>query len=480
MCVLSEFYDMLNLRIVTSCAMMTLEAITVLFKRKIYEKFLAWKREACGTKALLVEGARRIGKSTVVEEFAKNEYKSYILIDFARASEDVKSYFQLYLNDLDTFYMLLSVQYGVQLYPRESIIIFDEVQLFPKAREAIKYLAADGRYDLIETGSLISIKENVKDIVIPSEERHIKMYPLDFEEFCWALNEKTMIQYIRDCFEKREPLERSIHEKAMLIFKQYLLVGGMPRSVVAFLEGRKDFGKADMEKRDILELYRSDMMKIKAQYRSKVLTIFDQIPGLLSRHEKRVVFNHIVEGSTAEQYEETFFWLSDSMVANECRRTNDPNVGLSLNESDTYIKCYMGDTGLLVSHAFDENELLEDEVYKQILAGKLGLNEGMLYENAIAQMLVANGHRLFFYTHYNEERHRNDIEIDFIISNNSKTKYKIYPIEVKSGVRYSVESLLRFKDKYKSRIGGCYIIHPKNLVVKDDILCIPPYMTICL
>jgi hypothetical protein len=460
--------------------MMMLEVIGMLFKRKIYEKFLNWKNETCGTKALLVEGARRIGKSTVVEEFAKNEYKSYILIDFAKASEDVKSYFQMYLNDLDTFYMLLSVQYGVQLYPRESIIIFDEVQLFPKAREAIKYLVADGRYDFIEIGSLISIKENVKDIVIPSEERHIRMYPLDFEEFCWALNEKPMIQYIQNCFEKREPLERSIHEKAMLVFKQYLLVGGMPKSVVVFLEGRKDFGKADLEKRDILELYRNDIMKIKAQYRSKVLAIFDQIPGLLSRHEKRVVFNRIVEGSTAEQYEETFFWLSDSMVANECRRTNDPNVGLSLNESDTYIKCYMGDTGLLVSHAFDENELLEDEVYKQILAGKLGLNEGMLYENAIAQMLVANGHRLFFYTHYNEEKRRNDIEIDFIISNNSKTKYKMYPIEVKSSARYSIESLLRFKEKYKSRIGGCYIIHPKNLAVKDDILCIPPYMTMCL
>ena len=452
----------------------------MIFKRKIYNKFLAWKKESDGKKALLVEGARRIGKSTVVEEFAKQEYKSYILIDFAKASDDVKSYFQLHLNDLDTFYMLLSVQYGKELYPRESIIIFDEVQLFPKAREAIKYLVADGRYDFIETGSLISIKENVKDIVIPSEERHIKMYPMDFEEFCWALKEKPMIPYVRTCFEKREPLDRSIHDKAMLLFKQYLLVGGMPKAVAEFLERQKNFRAADAEKRDILELYRSDIMKIKAQYRAKVLAIFDQIPGLLSRHEKRVVFNRIVEGSFAEQYEETFFWLSDSMVCNECRRTNDPNVGLSLNESDTYIKCYLGDTGLLVSHAFDENELLEDEVYKQILAGKLGLNEGMLYENMIAQMLTANGHRLFFYTHYNEEKRRNDIEIDFIISNNSKTKYKMFPIEVKSGTNYSTESLLKFREKYKSRIGDCYIIHPRNLTVKDDILCIPPYMTICL
>lgn len=452
----------------------------MLFKRKIYDKFLAWKDETKGKKALLVEGARRIGKSTIVEEFAKNEYKSYIIIDFAKASQDIKSYFQQHLNDLDTFYMLLSVQYGVKLYPRESIIIFDEVQMFPKAREAIKYLVADGRYDFIETGSLISIKENVKDIVLPSEERHIKMYPLDFEEFCWALGEEALVSYIRRCFEEKTPLERYIHDKAMLIFKEYMLVGGMPQSIVAYIENQKDFEKADLEKRDILELYRSDIMKIDARYRSKVLAIFDQIPGLLSRHEKRVVFNRIVENSTAEQYEETFFWLSDSMIVNECRRANDPAVGLSLSESDTYLKCYMGDTGLLLSHAFDENELLEEEVYKQILNDKLGLNEGMLYENVIAQMLAANNHRLFFYTHYNEEKKRNDIEIDFIISNNSKTKYKMYPIEVKSGARYSIKSLQKFNEKYKDRIGGAYIIHPRNLTIKEDIICIPPYMTICL
>lgn len=452
----------------------------MIFRRKIYDKFLAWKNEASGKKALLVEGARRIGKSTIVEEFARNEYKSYILIDFAKASEEIKGYFNEHLNDLDTLFMLLSVNFGITLYPRESLIVFDEVQMFPKAREAVKYLVADGRYDYIETGSLISIKENIKDIVIPSEERHIKMYPLDFEEFCWANGEMQLPKYIRTCFENEEPLERSIHNKAMLLFKQYMLVGGMPMSVVAFLENQRNFSKSDQEKRDILELYRSDIMKIKAQYRAKVLAIFDQIPGLLSQHEKRVVFNRVAEGSIADQYEETFFWLSDSMVANECRKCNDPNVGLSLTESDAYIKCYLGDTGLLVSHAFDENELLEDQVYKQILGGKLSLNEGMLYENVIAQMLTSNGHRLFFYTHYSEEKHRNDMEIDFIISNNSKTKYKMFPIEVKSGTNYSTASLLKFKEKYKSRIGRCYIIHPRNLTKKDHILCIPPYMAICL
>lgn len=452
----------------------------MILKRTIYKKLLEWKKECEGKKAILIEGARRIGKSTVCEEFAKNEYKSYIVIDFAICSDEIKEYFNRYINDLDTFFMLLSTAYGKKLYPRESLIIFDEVQRFPKAREAIKYLVADGRYDYIETGSLISIKENVKDIVIPSEERHLKMYPLNFEEFCIALGEEQMISYIQHCFFNKEPLERNMHNKAMLLFKQYMLVGGMPKSVVLFIEYHKDFEIVDKEKRDILDLYRSDIMKIRAQYRNRVIAIYDQIPGLLSQHEKRVVFKEVCQGSYGDQYEETFFWLSDSMISNECFLCNDPNVGLSINEKRTYVKCYLGDTGLLVSHAFDENELLENEVYKQILSEKLSMNEGMLYENVIAQMLVANGHKLYFYTHYNEEKHRNDIEIDFLISNNSKLKYKMYPIEVKSGKRYSITSLKRFKEKYADRIGECYVIHPRNLSVKEDILCIPPYMTICL
>ena len=452
----------------------------MILKRKIYAKLLEWKEESAGTKAIMVEGARRIGKSTIVEEFAKNEYESYILIDFAKKNKTVESYFEQYLDKLDDLFMMLGTYYGVRLIPRKSVIIFDEVQMFPQARAAIKYLVADGRYDYIETGSLISIKDNVKDIVIPSEERSINMYPLDFEEFAWAFGEDQLIEYIKSCFGKKESLERGLHNKAMLLFKQYMLVGGMPKAVTLFLENNKDFSSADVEKRDILKLYRNDIMKIKAQYRSKVLAIYDQIPGLLSKHDKRVVFKEIKEGSYADQYNETFFWLSDSMISNECFLCNDPNVGLSLNEDRTYVKCYMGDTGLLVSHAFDENELLDNEVYSQILNDKLSINEGMLYENAIAQMLVANGHKLYFYTHYSEEKHRNDMEIDFILSNNSKMKYKLYPIEVKSGKRYSVNSLTRFQEKYKSRIGECYVIHPKNLLVKNGIICIPPYMTGCL
>lgn len=452
----------------------------MVLERKIYQKLLEWKNDLKGKKAVLLEGARRIGKSTICEEFAKREYESYILIDFAKKDKEVESYFENYLNDLDTLFMMLQTYYGIRLINRNSVIIFDEVQMFPQARAAIKYLVADGRYDYIETGSLISIKENVKGIIIPSEERHINMYPLDFEEFAINMGEELLLKYIGECFEKQLPLDRGLHNKAMLLFKQYMLVGGMPMPVVLFLENNKDFHLADMEKRDILSLYREDIMKINTSYRNKVLAIFDQIPGLLSGHEKRVVFNKIKQGSSADQYEETFFWLADSMISNECFLTNDPNVGLSINEVRTYVKCYMGDTGLLLSHAFDENELMTDEIYKQILLGKLSLNQGMLYENAIAQMLTASGHKLYFYTQYNEEKHRNDIEIDFIISNNSKLKYKIYPIEVKSGKRYTTNSLNRFREKFKDRIGESYIIHPKNLEMKNGIVCVPPYMTMLL
>lgn len=452
----------------------------MVLKRKIYDELLKWKETCHGEKALLIAGARRIGKSTIVEEFARNEYESYILIDFALKDKDVEGYFEKYLNDMDTFFMLIQTHYGVQLKERKSLIIFDEVQMFPQARGAIKYLVKHGKYDYVETGSLISIRENVKNIVIPSEERAISMYPLDFEEFCWAMKEDLLLDYIKMCFRQRKALEQSMHDKAMLLFKQYILVGGMPKPLIKFIENQKNFAAADVEKRDILALYRNDIMKIDARYRSKVLAIFDQLPGLLSQHEKRVVFNKIKDGSYSDQYEDTFFWLTDSKIANECFSCNDPQVGLSLNEVRCYVKCYMGDTGLLVSHAFDENSLLQEEVYKQILGDKLSLNKGMLYENVIAQMLSANGHKLYFYTHYSEEKHRNDIEIDFILSNNNKLKYKIYPIEVKSSKSYRTTSLNRFKEKYQDRIGDCFIIHPKNLMIKDGNICIPPYMTFLL
>ena len=460
---------------------MRIEVNLMTFERKIYQKLVNWKSEASGTKAILIEGARRIGKSTIAVEFAKNEYDSYMLIDFSIASKEIKGYFEKYITDIDTLFMLLEAEYHVELKKRKSLVIFDEVQFCPKAREAIKHLVKDGRFDYLETGSLISVKENVKNILIPSEERHIKMYPLDFEEFLWAINEKPLANLIRNYFKELKSLPNSLHEKAMLLFREYLLVGGMPQSIVAFLDNSKSLNKSNIEKKDILNLYKSDIMKISSSYKSKVLAIFEQIPGFLSQHEKRIVFNKIQKDSSYNSYEDTFFWLSDSQITNECFLCNDPNVGLSLNENRTYIKCYMGDTGLLVTHAFNENEIESNNLYSEILTGDLSINNGMIFENAIAQALTANGYKLFFYTHYSEEKHRNDIEIDFIISNNSKVTNKIFPIEVKSGKKYHTKSLDRFIEKYKDRIGEAYIIHPKNLSIKDNgIICLPSYMVFCL
>lgn len=452
-----------------------------MFKRKIYDKLLKWKNESKGETAMLVEGARRIGKSTIVEEFAKENYKSYILIDFSKATNSVKDAFNNFLNSLDSLFMVLSLEFDTPLYPRESLIIFDEVQKFPRAREAIKHLVKDGRYDYIETGSLISIKENVKDILIPSEEQSIKMFPMDFEEFAWALGEGMIIEYIRDCFEKRVPLHDSIHKKAMFLFKQYMLVGGMPKAVDKFVSHSKQFVECEKEKRNIIKTYRDDIHKIDRAYRSKVLSIFDQIPSFLSQHEKRVKIKSISADTTAIDYEETFFWLSDSMICNECFLCTDPNLGLSLNEKRNFVKCYMGDTGLLLTHTFDENNERQTNYHKELLSDKLSINKGMFFENIIAQMLVSNGHKLYFYTRYNEEKHRNDIEIDFLLTTGNKVSQKLIPLEVKSSKSYKVESMKRFIEKFKDRIDKAYIIHPKNLSIREDgIICIPAYMTICL
>lgn len=451
----------------------------MIFKRKIYDKLLEWKQECHGEKAILIKGAKGIGKSTIVEEFAKNEYKSYLMIDFSRDRENIKKYFIDYGNDFDTLFLMLSTYYGVDLFLRESLIIFDEVQMFPQARALIKFLVKDGRYDYIETGSLISIKENVKDIVIPSEERHINMYPLDFEEFLWASENKILIKYIKDCFGKKQPLERQLHNKAMMLFKEYMLVGGMPKPLSKYIEGHKNFKEADNEKRGILTLYREDIMKIHSLYREKVLSIYDYIPGLLSQHEKRVVFNDITQGSQASQYEETFFWLSDSMICNECFMCNDPNVGLSLNEKRTYIKCYMGDTGLLITHAFSENNKTNHEVYKQLLFHKININEGIIMENIVAQMLRANDHKLYFYSRHSTKKDER-MKIDFLISKGNKIKMKVSPIEVKSSKNYTYTLLNKFQSKYSQKIGQRYILHTKDIQQVDDILLLPIYMTLLI
>ncbi len=444
-------------------------------KRNIYNKIADWKKQTNGTKALLIEGARRIGKSTVAEKFAKNEYKTYILIDFNKAGKKVKDAFN-YLDNMDVFFQTLTLEYNTRLFQRESLIIFDEIQKFPKAREAIKYLVADGRYDYIETGSLISIKENVQNITIPSEERKIQMYPVTFEEFMVYMDEEILLDYIKECFENRQPLDREMHNKAMRLFKEYMLVGGMPQAIVAYKKNGRDFNAADIEKRDILSLYEDDIKKAAKRYQSKVSAIFDNIPSFLSSHEKRIILKEIEKNGTFDRYDEPLFWLGDSMICNLCNKCNDPNIGLALNRNDSYVKCYMGDTGLLVSHAFSENEITDVQLYKQIMDGKLSLNQGMLYENVISQIITASGRKLYFYTRYSEKKHRNDIEIDFIISNESKTMFKISPIEVKSSKNYTTSSLLAFKEIFKKRIDTQIIVHPKNFSVDDDVIKIPPYM----
>ena len=446
-----------------------------MIKRKIYDIILDWKEATKGSKALLIEGARRIGKSTVVEEIGKHEYKSYVLIDFNKANKKIINLFDK-LNELDIFFQTISLEYNTRLYNRESLIIFDEIQKFPKAREAIKYLVADGRYDYIETGSLISIKENVEGITLPSEERKLKMYPVDFEEFMVYMGEDLLVEYIRECYQKKVPLDQNQHKKAMHLFKEYILVGGMPQSLVAFKNNARDFFAADIEKRDILNLYRDDIRKAARRYNSKVLAIFENIPGYLSTHEKKIVLSEIEQGAIFDRYDEPLFWLDDSMICNLCYKCNDPNVGLALNKNESAVKCYMGDTGLLVSLAFAENEITEQRVFTNIMDGKLSLNEGMLYENVIAQIIAAKGKKLYFYTRYSEEKHRNDIEIDFLLSNDSKTNYRINPIEVKSSKNYSAVSIGRFMDLFKRKVDNPMVVHPKNLVEVDGVLRIPAYM----
>lgn len=448
--------------------------------RTIYLKLLEWKKNSQGKTALLIEGARRIGKSTLAEKFGRENYRSFIIIDFAVAPKVIKENFSDNLTNLDRFFQVISLEYGVRLYPRESLIVFDEVQKFPPAREAVKYLVADGRYDFIETGSLISIRENVESIVVPSEEERIQMYPLTFPEFLDAAGEETLTDYIRECYKQRRPLDDAFHKRATNLVREYMLVGGMPQSVVAYLEGGRDFFAVDKEKRRILDLYRDDIKKAAKRYKSKVSALFEYIPGYLSTHEKKVTLSKVDTNGTFDRYDDPIFWLGDSMICNLCYGCNDPNVGFALTQNDAQVKCYMADTGLLVSLAFSENELSSMELYRQIMNGKLSLNEGMLHENLIAQTFASAGRKLYFYTHYNEEKHRNDIEIDFLLSNESKTNIKVFPVEVKSSKNYSALSYHAFKKRFGKRIGSSFIIHPKALSVDEDGLRVPTYMAFCV
>jgi hypothetical protein len=448
--------------------------------RTFTDKLIRWKNSSQGSTALLIEGARRVGKSSIAEKFGKENYKSCLVVDFANTTQAVKDNFESNLNNLDVFFQVLSLEYGVKLYPRNSLIIFDEVQQFPKARQAIKYLVADGRYDFLETGSLISLHENVQDIVIPSEEEKLRMYPLTFPEFLIAAGEDQLLEYIRQCYASRQPLIDSMHKRATRLVREYMLVGGMPQSVVAYFENGRDFEAADTMKRRILNLYREDINKAARRYRSKVASLFEFIPGYLSTHEKKVTLSKVDEYGQFDRYDDPLFWLNDSMICNLCYKSADPNIGLALSAEASAVKCYMGDTGLLVSLAFSKSELSKQEVYKKTLAGNLSVNEGMLHENLMAQTVASSGLGLFFYTHYSAEKHRNDIEVDFLLASSGNLLGKIDPVEVKSAKNYKTVSLDKFAERFGARVGRRVIVHPKQLSVEGNLLRVPTYMLFCV
>ena len=447
--------------------------------RKLYDSLLEWKRTSAGRTALLVKGARRVGKSTIVSEFGRREYRSCIVIDFFEATEELKQDFRDLANDLDTLFLQIMARYGTTLYERESLIVFDEVQCFPFARGMIKYLVADGRYDYIETGSLLSIRQNVAGIVIPSEEHSVALEPMDFEEFCWAMGEEPLARLITSSFERLRPLPDDLHRKAMRLFREYMLVGGMPEVVDGYVRTR-DFARADAAKRQILELYRNDVGKFAGASQYRVTNVFDAIPGQLSKHEKRFKLSSISKDARMRTYEEAFFWLGDARIANIAYASTDPTVGLGLSSEHATLKCYLADTGLLVSLSFPDVGLEPESVYQQVLLGGLGINEGMLVENVVAQQLVAAGHSLFFYSSYDREDSSNRMEVDFLVVRpypNAAMKPRVSPIEVKSPRQYSTVSLDKFKAKFGSRVGVQYVVHPKQMRVDADRVYLPLYMT---
>lgn len=444
-------------------------------QRKGYQRLLRWKRESNGETAILLEGARRVGKSYLAQQFARQEYESCLYIDFANLKDGVLEVFKHDKTDLDAFFMKLGLIYDVKLISGKSCVIFDEVQMYPPARQLIKYLVADGRYHYLETGSLISIRKNVEDIVIPSEEESMSLYPLDFEEFLGALGEEMLWDYIQQCFKQRKPLGEALHRKVFNLFRLFMVVGGMPQAVVKYVETKELKAVSEVKDR-ILRLYRQDIPKFAKGYESKVLSIFDEIPAQLVKHEKRFSLAALKKNARMRAYEDAFIWLSESKIVNHCYLSTEPGLGMGLNTERFSIKCYMGDIGLLITQACNTGTVIEEEVLKAIMLDRVGIHEGMFLENVVAQMLAAAGHRLFFYSKVDKKDFHNNIEIDFLIRNGKK----ICPIEVKAGAYRKHTSLDRFRAKYSDKLGVSVIIYTKDFKVEDDILCIPVYMTGCL
>ena len=446
-------------------------------KRKIYNKLLEWKEKRARKEALLIDGARRVGKSYIAEEFGRNEYKSYMLVNFSQMTADMIDIFEHDLTSLDSLFMRLQVVTGIKLYEHQSLIIFDEVQCYPKAREAIKWLVADGRYDYIETGSLVSIRKNTNGIIIPSEEYHIDMFPMDFEEFLWAMGEEMLMPWAAKCLEERKPLGAAIHRKMMELLRMYMVIGGMPQAVEEYTR-TKDFDEVDHVKRNILSLYRNDIYQYAGNDAAKVAAIFDAIPSQLQKHEKRFRIGQLKKGAKTRDYAEAFFWIDEAMVANTCYAATEPSIGLNLNRDDARYKLYFSDTGLLVSLTFDDSDGSMQEVYRKIILGKLEMNSGMLVENLVAQMLRASGKKLYYFSKNDRENSEETMEIDFLVRKaNVTSRHNICPVEVKSTQRYTMSSLNKFSKKFASYLHTPYIIHSGDLKVKEGTLFIPLYMT---
>ena len=445
-------------------------------RRKIYDKLLQWKQEKNGKTALMIEGARRVGKSYIAQEFARNEYDSYILIDFSKAPARVKGWFDEYLEDIPTLLQNIQLHYKKQLTPRRSLIIFDEVQKCPRAREAIKALVEDGRFDYLETGSLISIKKNVENIVIPSEEDGIDMYPMDFEEFLWAMGNEVMMPYIRERFERQQPMGE-FHREALHYFRQYLIVGGMPQAVAEYAASR-DFKRVDAVKRQILRLYKNDIKKYAGKATARVSAIYDAIPGQLQKKEKKFSLAALSDEARMREYDSAFFWLEDSKMVNISYNTTAPNIGLQLNEDRTTLKCYFCDTGLLISLAFSARGIVTNEIYQKLMFDKLEIDEGMLVENIVAQMLKASGNQLFFYSNYDKEEAENRMQVDFLIQKEVVTsRHNISPIEVKSSTGYTLTSIQKCIKKFGQYLSTPYVLHTKDVEKKDGLVYLPLYMT---
>ena len=424
----------------------------------------------------MLEGARRVGKSWIVEEFAKHEYAHHLIIDFANTTKAIKELFEEKIVNLDEFFMMLEVRTGVELVRGETLIVFDEVQRFPRAREAIKYLVADGRFHYIETGSLISIKKNVEGIVIPSEELKIQMYPMDFEEFLWAIGKATTFGLVEKCFMERRPLSNTDHRMMMEYFRQYLVVGGMPQAVAAFAEEHR-LEQVEFAKKLILDLYYEDIGKYAGRLKNKVRAIWRAIPGELSLQDKRFSPGAVDRGVRMRELDAPFDWLASAMTVNLAYNVTDPNVGFSLTADHEGMKCYLADTGLLMSMTFADNPEAKKEMLWKVLTGKLEINKGMFMENVVAQMLRAGGRELFFHKVNDREDERNRIEIEFLLSKSAVTaRHNVIPVEVKSDNDYTITSLERFKAKFPGYCAERFVLHPGNADFSAEISYLPLYM----